>query len=190
MRGFILPAVALELSLNVTNAAGPAALPPPRERYDAVILAAAERARLDPAFVKAVVAAESQFNPRALSPAGARGLMQLMPATAEEMGVDADRLGEPRANVEAGTAYLAWLYQVLRARRRLPRRLRDAPAWARRRVLAAYHGGPRCLSRKDWPPATRAYVRRVGELRRSGACALRLRADLSGGSGGLSRRRG
>lgn len=66
--------------------------------------------------LKAVIATESGFNPRAVSPKGAVGLMQLMPETAQRFGVKAvapvsleQRLTDPRTNVHAGARYLAWL---------------------------------------------------------------------------------
>ncbi|MGE5584424.1 MAG: lytic transglycosylase domain-containing protein [Bacillota bacterium] len=108
----------------------------------------ARRHGLDPCLVGAVVAAESSFRPDAVSPAGARGLMQLMPATARALGVDA---GCPYANVAGGVRYL---------RAQLERFGSLAVA------LAAYNAGPARIaragpSRGGWPRATRAYVARV-----------------------------
>jgi len=75
--------------------------------YDTIIEREASRNGLDPALVKAVIHRESYFNPVALSSAGARGLMQLMPATARDMGV-AD-VTDPEQNIRGGTRYLAML---------------------------------------------------------------------------------
>ncbi|AGA58459.1 MAG: lytic transglycosylase domain-containing protein [Thermobacillus sp.] len=75
--------------------------------YDPLIRQSAERYGIDPALVKAVVRTESAFNPRAVSRAGAKGLMQLMDATARSLGV-ADPY-DPAQNVAGGTRYLAWL---------------------------------------------------------------------------------
>jgi soluble lytic murein transglycosylase-like protein len=126
----------------------PAALhvPTPEE----LVTAAAKRNGLPPEFVKSVVAAESAFRADALSPKGARGLMQLMPATAREYGADAT---DPRQNVEAGTQYLRDLllkyqhdeHQVIRA-------------------LAAYNAGPGTVDRYHGVPPyqeTLAYITRV-----------------------------
>ncbi len=73
--------------------------------FAAEIGAAAAEAGLDPALVAAVVATESGFDPKAVSPAGALGLTQLMPATAAGLGV-ADPF-DPAQNLRAGCGYLA-----------------------------------------------------------------------------------
>jgi soluble lytic murein transglycosylase-like protein len=99
------------------------------------------------ALVKAVIAAESSFDPGALSPKGAMGLMQLMPATASDLGVDEPF--EDDQNVHGGTRYLRWLFE----------RYGD---W--QRTLAAYNAGPEAVDRYDGVPPyreTRDYVRRV-----------------------------
>ncbi len=72
----------------------------PEQAYEALIQEAAERYALDPALLRAVIRAESAFDTLAVSSAGARGLMQLMPALALEMGV-ADAF-DPRDNIMAG----------------------------------------------------------------------------------------
>ncbi len=135
------------------------AVPPPSVRrlragprtqgYDALIRAHARRWGLDPRLVKAVIAGESEFSRRATSRAGARGLMQVMPATAAEVGVAAEALYSPAANIRAGTAYLAGLFA--RAWKRYHLKgvdYRRAPAWVLQRVLAAYNAGPRFLARR------------------------------------------
>jgi soluble lytic murein transglycosylase-like protein len=145
-------------------------------RYDAIILRHAQRRRLNPRLVKAIIAAESQFATGAVSPKGARGLMQLMPATALEMGVPARSLSDPDANIRAGTKYLAVLFSALR---RQGADDRGELGWAVRHVIAAYHSGPGALGSDDWPVSTRLYVRNVLSCYGSEASALRL-----AGSGG------
>jgi soluble lytic murein transglycosylase-like protein len=74
-----------------------------------VIHEAALSHSLPPSLVEAVARVESGLNPKALSPKGARGLMQVMPATGRRFGIKSDRLFEPEHNLAAGAAYLAWL---------------------------------------------------------------------------------
>jgi soluble lytic murein transglycosylase-like protein len=109
---------------------------------------AARRHGLDPALVRAVVAVESGFQPEAVSPRGAQGLMQLMPATARELGV-ADPL-DAAANLDGGSRYLRSL---------LARYEGDLP-----KALAAYNAGMGAVARhRGVPPyaETRQYVRKV-----------------------------
>lgn len=133
-------------------------------RYDALILKHAQKHRLNPRLVKSIIAAESRFHYNAVSPVGARGLMQLMPVTAEELGVPRSRLHDPDSNLHAGVSYL----EVLCGRARIIYALkgagcRNAPLWVQERIVAAYHGGPRMFHRDParWPPTTRHYVREV-----------------------------
>ncbi len=74
---------------------------------DWIIFHAGEREGVDPRFIHAVIQQESKYDPKALSPAGARGLMQLMPGTAKRF--DCYDTKDEACNVEAGTKYLAWL---------------------------------------------------------------------------------
>jgi hypothetical protein len=78
-----------------------------RSKFDKVIIEAAKRFDVDAALVSAVIKAESDFNPREVSYKGARGLMQLMPATAERFGV-IDSF-DAKANIAGGVRYLRWL---------------------------------------------------------------------------------
>ena len=74
---------------------------------DLIIFRAGERQGVDPRFIHAVIKQESKYDPHAVSHVGARGLMQMMPATAKRFGLkDPD---DAAANVEAGTKYLKWL---------------------------------------------------------------------------------
>ncbi|MBI5192503.1 MAG: lytic transglycosylase domain-containing protein [Nitrospirae bacterium] len=103
---------------------------------------------LDPALVKAVIAVESDFNPNAISEKGARGLMQLMPMTANELGVF-DSFN-PDANVDGGTKYLRYLL--------------DYFSWDVDLALAAYHAGiMRVIQNTGVPPipATHQYIGKV-----------------------------
>lgn len=121
--------------------------PPPEDAFDGLILSSAREHRVEPALVKAVIAAESNFEPRALSRVGAQGLMQLMPATAASLGVK--NAFHPRENVDGGTRYL----------RAMLDRYGDV-----RRALAAYNAGPNAVDRYQGIPPypeTRDYVVRV-----------------------------
>jgi soluble lytic murein transglycosylase-like protein len=117
--------------------------------YDALVKEHATRQSLRPELVRAVIQVESGFNPRALSNKGAMGLMQLMPATARELGVrDAY---DPAENIRGGTAYL--------------RQLLDRYDGNEELALAAYNAGAGAVDRYGRQvPAyreTRDYVRRV-----------------------------
>jgi soluble lytic murein transglycosylase-like protein len=85
----------------------PDSKPMPASEYDPLFAEIAELYNLDPALIKAVAYAESSFRPTVVSSAGAMGLMQLMPATAEALGVK-DPF-DPRQNVDGGARYLAQL---------------------------------------------------------------------------------
>lgn len=74
---------------------------------DMIIFRAGKREGVDPRFIHAVIKQESRYDPKVTSPAGAKGLMQLMPATGKRF--NCDRLSDPACNVEAGTKYLKWL---------------------------------------------------------------------------------
>ena len=74
---------------------------------DWIIFRAGEREGVDPRFIHAVIQQESKYKPDATSPVGARGLMQLMPATAKRF--DCQDPKDEACNIEAGTKYLAWL---------------------------------------------------------------------------------
>lgn len=79
-------------------------------RFDGTIVEAASHFDVDAALVSAVIKAESDYDPRTVSHKGARGLMQLMPATATRFGVT--NSFDPVANIYAGTRYLRWLLKT------------------------------------------------------------------------------
>ena len=119
------------------------------ERYEPVITKAAKKYNVDSALIKAVIKAESNFNPRAVSRVGARGLMQLMPATASSLEVQ-DSF-HPEKNIEGGVRYLRYLLNLFNG---------DLPL-----ALAAYNAGEGTVARynNSVPPyqETRTYIRRV-----------------------------
>ena len=89
------------------KAEGEAKPKPDRASLEKLVAAAAERHGVELALVKAVVAAESAYDPQAVSRAGARGLMQVMPATAADYGVaEQERLFDPETNLDTGTRHL------------------------------------------------------------------------------------
>jgi len=118
------------------------------QNYEAFIVQAGKTHFVDPDLVRAVIKIESNFNPRAVSPKGAQGLMQLMPQTAKDLGV-ADPFN-PAMNIQGGTMYLSRLLNTLEGNLPL--------------CLAAYNAGPeRVIPAKKIPAIreTRDYVRRV-----------------------------
>ena len=119
-----------------------------RHAYDDIIRDAAPKYALDPNMIRAVMQTESAFNAMAVSPVGALGLMQLMPAVAAELGVT-DPM-DPRQNIMAGALYL--------------RRLLDAHRGNVRLALASYNAGPGNVAKyRAVPPfkETQNYVKRV-----------------------------
>jgi soluble lytic murein transglycosylase-like protein len=122
-----------------------------KQPFQAAVLAAAKLNNLSPALVHAVIAAESNHNPAAISPRGAIGLMQLMPATALRYGVKAKELKQPVSNIRAGARYLADLLSMFGGDLRL--------------ALAGYNAGEGAVQRygNRIPPyaETQAYVPRV-----------------------------
>lgn len=136
--------------------------PDKTDRWDELMLRYAKIYKLDARLLKSIMAAESEFKPEALSPAGARGLMQVMPKTAEGVGVAASALHDPQAGVKAGAAYIQVLFKAAWRLFNLKGvRYTEAPMWVVQRVIAAYHAGPRFLTRQRLFPSTRAYVRKV-----------------------------
>ncbi len=116
--------------------------------YQAIIHKVAHRYKINPALVKAIIMAESGYDPRAVSHRGAQGLMQLMPETADMLGVS-DSF-DPEHNITAGVRYF----------RQLIDRFDGDPTLA----LAAYNAGPSNVRRHQGIPpyqTTRRYVKKV-----------------------------
>ena len=116
--------------------------------YDSYIRAVSKRHGVDFHLVKALIKAESKFDYRAVSAKGAMGLMQMMPATADRMGVS-DPF-DPKENIEGGVRYLKRLLEIFDNDIKL--------------ALAAYNAGPTTVKRyRGVPPykETRAYLKKV-----------------------------
>lgn len=129
--------------------------------YEPLILQAAAKHDVDPSLVRAVIRAESGFDPQAVSTAGAQGLMQLMPELSDEFGVS-DPF-DPEQNIDAGVRYLRWL---------LDRHDGDESL-----VLASYNAGPGAVDEYDGVPPypeTQQYVRTISRwlAKERGATAL------------------
>jgi soluble lytic murein transglycosylase-like protein len=118
-------------------------------RYDGIISKTADKYKIDSALIKAIIKAESNFNHQAVSPVGAQGLMQLMPATATALQVE-DAF-HPEKNIEGGVRYLRYLLNVYSGNLTL--------------ALAAYNAGEGAVAKykNTIPPyrETRNYVNRV-----------------------------
>ncbi len=116
--------------------------------FASTINSAARKYRVDPALVRAVIHAESAFRPGARSKKGAMGLMQLMPDTAQDMGVG--NVLAPEDNIFGGVRYLAWLLEQNHGNTML--------------ATAAYNAGPGAVKRYNGIPPyeeTQTYVKRV-----------------------------
>jgi len=126
----------------------PPAKSAPAPALNQIVNSASAAYHLDPDLVNSVIHAESGFNVRAVSPKGARGLMQLMPGTANQLGVS-DAF-DPQTNVEGGSRYL--------------RELLERYNFDLVKALAAYNAGPQRVEQYQGVPPfreTRAYVARI-----------------------------
>ena len=118
--------------------------------FHPIIEEAANRHQIDPALVKAIIMAESSYNPRAVSKMGAKGLMQLMPGTAKALGVE-DSFN-PEHNINAGVRYFRQLMNQFEGDTKL--------------ALAAYNAGSGKVRKyRGIPPfkATHYYIKKVFE---------------------------
>jgi len=119
--------------------------------FQKLILAAAAKYQMDPDLIHSVISIESNFNPKAVSPKNARGLMQLMPRTAEYLGVK--NCLDPEQNIDAGTRYLRDLLTKYKNNLTL--------------ALAAYNAGPDSVDKhgRRVPPylETMKYVQRIAK---------------------------
>ncbi len=122
------------------------------QRYHKLIQEVAERTQVEPALLHAIIQAESSYNPRARSPRGAVGLMQLMPATARRFGVK--NRTDPAANIYGGARYLRYLLKMFNNNKKL--------------AIASYNAGEFAVKRygNKVPPykQTQKYVTKVMAL--------------------------
>ena len=139
---FVRSSSATSSSGKITDAGG-------KTKYDNLILKYAEKYGVEADFIRAIIKAESDFNPNAKSRCGAQGLMQLMPATARSYGVQNPY--DPEQNIEGGVKMLAKLLEKFNGNKQL--------------VAAGYNAGPNraCLKEGKIPniPETQAYVKKV-----------------------------
>ena len=123
-----------------------------REQFEPLVQEFSKLAGIRPDLVRAVIQVESGFNAKARSPKGAMGLMQLMPATARELGVS--NAYDPAENIRGGTTYLRQLLDRYNGNEEL--------------ALAAYNAGFGAVDRhgKQVPPfrETRDYVQKIGSM--------------------------
>ncbi len=120
------------------------------DRFNTQIKTASKQYQVDPYLIKAIIMTESSYNPRAVSYRGAKGLMQLMPATAKELGVE--DCFNPEHNINGGVKYFSKLLTRFRGNVDL--------------ALAAYNAGSTNVRRyRGVPPfkATRLYIKKVNE---------------------------
>ncbi|HEX6179336.1 MAG TPA: lytic transglycosylase domain-containing protein [Thermoanaerobaculia bacterium] len=119
-----------------------------KSKYDATIIKAAKHFDVDAALVSAVIKAESDYDPATVSHKGARGLMQLMPATARRFGVT--NSFDPEQNIHAGVKYLRWLLKEF-----------DGNADF---AVAAYNAGEGNVRRYDGVPPFRETVNYINRI--------------------------
>lgn len=127
----------------------------PTQDVDRLVSETAQRYRVDPQLVHAIIKVESEYNPNAISNRGAIGLMQLVPATARRFGVE--NPFDPQQNIEGGVTYLKYLLDTFGGDLALS--------------LAAYNAGENSVLRTGRIPSfaeTRYYIRKVTRLYQNG----------------------
>lgn len=151
----IMPAVSIPVSAKQNERDNTPPAPAIKKKvrkykYNTIIDQAAQRHQIEPAIIQAIIMAESSFNPDAISRKGAKGLMQLMPKTAEALGVI--DIFNPEHNINAGAKYFKQLLNQFKGDLVL--------------ALAAYNAGSQRVKKfQGIPPidATRSYVKKVME---------------------------
>ncbi|WP_313953072.1 lytic transglycosylase domain-containing protein [Accumulibacter sp.] len=161
---------------------------PNLKKFEPLLKAAGNEFAVDASLLKAVMAAESGFNPEAVSPKGAIGLMQLMPATARRYGLRGDKqktleekLTNPETNIRLGARYLRDLQRMFPKQQDL--------------VLASYNAGEGAVQQYNNTippyPETRSYVQLVTQIYewyQPGTPTPRLRTSVSSSAGGQGKR--
>ena len=135
----IQPFIEVEMTSKQKNA---------ENRYHSLIVKTAYQYKVEPAIIKAIIMAESGFNPKAVSKVGARGLMQLMPRTARSLGVE--DIFKPAHNIDAGVRYFKYLLDKYDGEIKL--------------ALAAYNAGSDNVRKYGGVPpfkATKFYINKV-----------------------------
>ena len=144
-----------------------------RSKFDQTIVEAAKKFDVDAALVSAVIKAESDFNPREVSNKGARGLMQLMPATATRFGVN--NAYDPVMNIYGGVRYLRWLLETFNGNADL--------------AVAAYNAGEGNVWKYNGVPPFRetiTYINRIAKHVR--AAAQTAATSVSSATGAMAER--
>ena len=144
----ITPKIIAPLEIGLSAAPAPTPVSP-ENRIDEIVQEASARYKVDPLLVHAVISVESNYNSRAISSAGAQGLMQLMPATARGLGVR--NSFDAEENIRAGVRHLRDLQDMYKDDRL---------------ALAAYNAGAGAVNKYGWIPPyreTQEYVYRVGK---------------------------
>jgi|WetSurMetagenome_2_1015567.scaffolds.fasta_scaffold618024_1 hypothetical protein len=147
-----IPPITRVQNLKVTGSEPVVAIPdaskPKTEKFNPIIERYARDYQLDPSLIQSIIATESDFNPKAVSPKGAQGLMQLMPATAARLGVS--NSFDPEQNIRGGVQHFRWLMDNFNNDLNLS--------------LAAYNAGENLVQRLGRVPEikeTREYVKKV-----------------------------
>ena len=139
-----------------------------RSKFDRTIIEAAKKFDVDAALVSAVIKQESDFNPREISNKGARGLMQLMPATAARFGVT--NAYDPAANIYGGVRYLRWLLETFKGNADL--------------AVAAYNAGEGNVWKYEGVPPFRETINYINRIAKHVRAAAQTVAATAGSMSG------